>query len=156
MPLKASMYLQEGGVKLTVVDEVAKEPVVAILGSGDFFGEGCRVGHSVRLGTATEITPSTVQGSSLSPLALYQNSKAVHGPDKLTHRNPIQPADPCSKTSNRRKESINSPTKSCHCFCVMDAPEIHQSPGFVVVGEFLTTIQASDVGYSTMDSSVSG
>ena len=51
------MYLQEGGVKLTVVDEVGKEPVVAILGSGDFFGEGCLVGHSVRLGTAMFLFP---------------------------------------------------------------------------------------------------
>ena len=150
------MYLQEGGVEFTVVNEVGKEPVVAILGPGDFFGEGCLPGHSVRLGTATAITPSTVQASSLSPLALHRNSKAMHGPDKLTHRNPIQPADSCSETFNRRKESINSPTNSCQCFCVMDAPEIYQSPGFVVVGEFLTTIQASDVGSSTMDSSVSG
>jgi len=72
------MYLQEGGMKLTVVNEVAKEPIVAILGSGDFFGEGCLAGPSVRLGTATAITPSTVQASSLSPLALHQNSKPVH------------------------------------------------------------------------------
>jgi len=150
------MYLQEGGVKLAVVDEVAKEPVVAILGSGDPFGESCLVGHSVCLGTATAITPSTVQASSLSPLALHRNSKAVHGPDKLTHRNPIQRGGPCGESSKRRKESINSPANSCHSVCVMDAPEIYQSTGFVVVGEFLTTIQASDVGSSTMDSTVSG
>src|SRR5690242_9680066 len=99
MPLRTSMCLQEGGVKLTVVDEVGKEPIVAILGSDNFFGEGCLVGHFVRLGTASAITPRTVKASSLSPLALHQNSKAVHGPDKLTHRNPIQRADPCSETS---------------------------------------------------------
>jgi CRP-like cAMP-binding protein len=54
------LYLQEGGVKLTVVNEVGKEAVVAILGPGDFFGEGCLAGQSVRMGTATAITPSTV------------------------------------------------------------------------------------------------
>jgi CRP/FNR family transcriptional regulator, cyclic AMP receptor protein len=54
------MYLQSGGVKLTVVNEVGKEAVVAILGPGDFFGEGCLAGQSVRIGTATAITPSTV------------------------------------------------------------------------------------------------
>ena len=54
------MYLQEGGVKLSVVSEVGKEAVVAILGPGDFFGEGCLAGQSVRMGTATAITPSTV------------------------------------------------------------------------------------------------
>jgi CRP/FNR family cyclic AMP-dependent transcriptional regulator len=54
------MYLQSGGVKLTVVNEVGKEAVVAILGPGDFFGEGCLAGQSVRIGTATSITPSIV------------------------------------------------------------------------------------------------
>jgi len=54
------MYLQSGGVKLTVVNEVGKEAVVAILGPGDFFGEGCLAGQSVRIGTATAITPTTV------------------------------------------------------------------------------------------------
>jgi CRP-like cAMP-binding protein len=57
---KSVMYLQEGGVKLSVVSEVGKEAVVAILGPGDFFGEGCLAGQSVRMGTATAITPSTV------------------------------------------------------------------------------------------------
>jgi CRP-like cAMP-binding protein len=54
------IYLQSGGVKLTVVNEVGKEAVVAILGPGDFFGEGCMAGQSVRIGTATAITPSTM------------------------------------------------------------------------------------------------
>ena len=54
------MYIQEGGVKLTVVNELGKEAVVAILGPGDFFGEGCLAGQSVRIGTATTITPGTV------------------------------------------------------------------------------------------------
>jgi CRP/FNR family cyclic AMP-dependent transcriptional regulator len=57
---KSVMYLQSGGVKLTVVNEVGKEAVVAILGPGDFFGEGSLAGQSVRMGTATAITPSTV------------------------------------------------------------------------------------------------
>jgi CRP/FNR family cyclic AMP-dependent transcriptional regulator len=54
------MYLQRGGVKLTVVNENGKEAVVGILGPGDFFGEGCLAGQPVRMGTATAITPSTV------------------------------------------------------------------------------------------------
>jgi CRP/FNR family cyclic AMP-dependent transcriptional regulator len=57
---KSVMYLQSGGVKLTVVSEVGKEAVVAILGPGDFFGEGCLAGQSARMGTAAAITPSTV------------------------------------------------------------------------------------------------
>ena len=59
-PAKSVIYLKVGGVKLTVVSEVGKEAVVAILGPGDFFGEGCLAGQSVRMGTATAITPSTL------------------------------------------------------------------------------------------------
>jgi CRP/FNR family cyclic AMP-dependent transcriptional regulator len=54
------MYLQSGGVKLTVVNEVGKEAVVAILGPGDFFGEGSLAGQPIRMGTATAVTPATV------------------------------------------------------------------------------------------------
>jgi len=57
---KNVMYLQEGGVKLSVVNGAGKEAVVAILGPGDFFGEGCLAGQTVRMGTATTITASTV------------------------------------------------------------------------------------------------
>ena len=54
------MYIQEGGVKLTVVNESGKEAVVAILGPGDFFGEGCLAGQSICMATATTIAPTTV------------------------------------------------------------------------------------------------
>jgi CRP-like cAMP-binding protein len=57
---KNVMYIQDGGVKLTVVNEVGKEAVVAILGPGDFFGEGCLAGQSICMGTATAIAPTTV------------------------------------------------------------------------------------------------
>jgi len=51
------LYIQKGGVKLTVVNEADKEAVVAILGPGDFFGEGCLADQPVRVGTASAITP---------------------------------------------------------------------------------------------------
>jgi CRP/FNR family cyclic AMP-dependent transcriptional regulator len=57
---KSVMYLQTGGVKLTVVNELGKEAVVGILEPGDFFGEGALAGQSVRIGTATAITSATV------------------------------------------------------------------------------------------------
>jgi CRP/FNR family cyclic AMP-dependent transcriptional regulator len=59
-PAENVMYIQEGGMKLTVVNEIGKEAVVAILGPGDFFGEGCLAGHSICTATATTITPTTV------------------------------------------------------------------------------------------------
>jgi CRP/FNR family cyclic AMP-dependent transcriptional regulator len=54
------MYVQKGSVKLTVVNESGKEAVVAIFGSGDFFGEGGMAGQRTRMGTATAIAPTTV------------------------------------------------------------------------------------------------
>ena len=59
-PAQSVMYLQSGDVKLTVINKVGKEAVVAILGPGDFFGEGCLAGQSIRMGTATAITFATV------------------------------------------------------------------------------------------------
>ena len=42
------LYIQQGGVRLSVVNEVGKEAVIAILGPGDFFGEGCMSGLPFR------------------------------------------------------------------------------------------------------------
>jgi len=49
-------YIEKGKVKLTVISTRGKEAVVAILGSGDFFGEGCLAGQPLRMATATAIT----------------------------------------------------------------------------------------------------
>ena len=59
-PANNVMYIQEGGVKLTVVNETGKEAVVAILGPGDFFGEGCLTGQAIRMATATTVALTTV------------------------------------------------------------------------------------------------
>ncbi len=59
-PSMSVIYIQAGGVKLTVVNEIGKEAVVAILGPGDFFGEGCLSGQPIRMATATTIALTTV------------------------------------------------------------------------------------------------
>jgi CRP-like cAMP-binding protein len=59
-PARGVKYIQKGGVKLSVVNEVGKEAVVAILGAGDFFGEGCLAAQSVCMGTATAITSTSI------------------------------------------------------------------------------------------------
>jgi CRP/FNR family transcriptional regulator, cyclic AMP receptor protein len=59
-PATSVMYVQKGGVKLSVVNEVGKEAVLAILGPGDFFGEGGMAGQPVRMGTAAAVTPTTL------------------------------------------------------------------------------------------------
>ena len=47
---KHVMYIQTGSVKVSVVNEVGREAVVAMLGPGDFFGEGCLAGQKVCMG----------------------------------------------------------------------------------------------------------
>jgi|SRR5271170_2284290 len=59
-PAKTVIYIQEGSIKLAVVNETGKEAVLAILGPGDFFGEGCLVGQRICMATATAITPASV------------------------------------------------------------------------------------------------
>jgi len=54
------LYIQSGGVKLSVLSKAGREAVVAMLGPGDFFGEGCLAGQPVRMGTAAAITPSVI------------------------------------------------------------------------------------------------
>jgi CRP-like cAMP-binding protein len=54
------MYLQKGGVKLSVLSKTGREAVVAMLGPGEFFGEACLAGQVLRIGSATTLTPSRV------------------------------------------------------------------------------------------------
>jgi CRP/FNR family transcriptional regulator, cyclic AMP receptor protein len=75
------MYIQKGGVKLSVVNEVGREAIVAMLGLGDFFGEGCLAGQKICLGTATAIIPTTV-------LTIERNemARALHGEHAFSDR----------------------------------------------------------------------
>ena len=56
----AVFYIQQGKVKLTVVSEQRKEAVVAILGPGHFFGEGCLNGHPLRIATTRAVDDDCV------------------------------------------------------------------------------------------------
>jgi CRP-like cAMP-binding protein len=80
-PATNVMYIQEGAVKLTVVNETGKEAVVAMLGPGDFFGEGCLAGQSICIATATAISPTTV-------LVIEKNemTRALHEQHELSDR----------------------------------------------------------------------
>jgi len=59
-PAESVLYIQKGGVKLSVVNESGKEAVIAILGPGDFFGEGCLAAQPVRIGNAVALHLSTL------------------------------------------------------------------------------------------------
>jgi CRP/FNR family transcriptional regulator, cyclic AMP receptor protein len=59
-PADAVFYLERGQIKLTVVSEQGKSAIVAMLGRGDFFGEGCLAGQPVRMATASAVTDVSV------------------------------------------------------------------------------------------------
>ena len=59
-PADAIYYIQKGKVKLTVISRQGKEAVVAILGVGEFFGEGCLAGQPLRMGTAVSMAGCAV------------------------------------------------------------------------------------------------
>jgi CRP/FNR family cyclic AMP-dependent transcriptional regulator len=59
-PCSHVLYIQSGGVKLSVLSKIGREAVVAMLGPGEFFGEGCLAGQTLRMGSATAITPSRI------------------------------------------------------------------------------------------------
>ena len=59
-PCDAVMYIQQGGVQISVLSETGKQAIVATLGAGDFFGEGALAGQPVRMGTASTTVVSTV------------------------------------------------------------------------------------------------
>jgi CRP/FNR family transcriptional regulator, cyclic AMP receptor protein len=56
----AIFYIQKGKVKLTVVSNAGKEAIIAILGAGDFLGEGSLAGRPVRMATATAMSDCSI------------------------------------------------------------------------------------------------
>jgi CRP/FNR family transcriptional regulator, cyclic AMP receptor protein len=80
-PAKNVLYIQKGGVRLSVVNETGKEAVVAVLGPGDFFGEGCLAGQPIRIGSATAISPTT-----LLVIEKKEMSRVLHSEHALSDR----------------------------------------------------------------------
>jgi CRP/FNR family cyclic AMP-dependent transcriptional regulator len=56
-PCNDVLYIQSGNAKLTIVNPQGKEAVLALMGPGDFLGEGCLIGNPVRMATATALAP---------------------------------------------------------------------------------------------------
>ncbi len=59
-PCDHVFYIQAGDVKLSVSSKAGREAVVAMLRTGEFFGEGCLAGQPVRMGAATAASPSSI------------------------------------------------------------------------------------------------
>ena len=59
-PARDVRYIQKGAIKISVLSQIGKEAVVAMLAPGDFFGEGALAGQSTRIETATAVVASNV------------------------------------------------------------------------------------------------
>src|SRR5947209_13790485 len=68
-------YIQKGRVKLTVLSEQGKEAVVGILEPGQFFGEGCMNGHSLRIATTTALEACRVTAITKSAMLAVLHSE---------------------------------------------------------------------------------
>jgi CRP/FNR family transcriptional regulator, cyclic AMP receptor protein len=74
-------YIKEGDIKLSVLSPGGKEAVVAMLGPGDFFGESCLAGQSLRLATATAVAPTEVLS-----IAKHAMMKTLHEQSEFSDR----------------------------------------------------------------------
>ncbi len=73
-------YIQRGLVKLSVVSPTGRDAVVALLGPGEFFGEGCLAGQPLRMGRAEALAPSQILAiakDALPPLLARQPALAA-------------------------------------------------------------------------------
>jgi CRP/FNR family cyclic AMP-dependent transcriptional regulator len=77
----AVIFIEHGGVRLSVVNEDGKEAVIGILGPGDFFGEACLSGLPFRMSTATAIMQTT-----LLVIGKADMVRALHGEPAFSER----------------------------------------------------------------------
>ena len=59
-PATSVFYIRKGKIKLSVISQQGKEAVIAVLGAGDFFGEGCLAGQPLRMASATAMAESSI------------------------------------------------------------------------------------------------
>jgi CRP-like cAMP-binding protein len=78
---KHVLYIQQGGVKLSVVNKGGKEAVIGILAPDDFFGEGCMSGLPFRMSTATAI-----MGTKLLVIEKKEMIRALHSEHAFSDR----------------------------------------------------------------------
>lgn len=84
-PASEVFYIERGGIKLTVLSRTGKEAFLALLGAGDFFGEGCLAGHAVRMGSATALVPTTIYRIPKSELMQMVHEQQEFAGHFITH-----------------------------------------------------------------------
>jgi len=84
-PANDVRYIQNGAIKVSVLSRIGKEAVVAMLGPGDFFGEGALAGQSVRIETATAIAASGVLVIQKKAMARLLHNEPLFADRFLSH-----------------------------------------------------------------------
>jgi CRP-like cAMP-binding protein len=84
-PATSVMYLERGAVRLSVLSHAGKEAVVALLDAGHFFGEGCLVGQTQRMATATAMAPSAILAVEKPEMVRQLHAQPAFADCFLTH-----------------------------------------------------------------------
>jgi CRP/FNR family cyclic AMP-dependent transcriptional regulator len=84
-PADAVFYVEKGKIKLVVASKQGKEAVVAMLGPGDFFGEGCLIGQPLRLATAKAMVDSEVMCVGKAEMMRTLNAELTFGQLFIAH-----------------------------------------------------------------------
>jgi CRP/FNR family cyclic AMP-dependent transcriptional regulator len=84
-PATSVMYVEKGGVRLSVLSHAGKEAVVALLDVGHFFGEGCLAGQSQRMASATAMPPCTILAVEKQEMVRHLHARPAFADRFLTH-----------------------------------------------------------------------
>ena len=84
-PATSVMYVEKGAVRLSVLSHAGKEAVVAVLDEDHFFGEGCLVGQSQRMATATAMAPCTIVAVEKQEMVRHLHAEPRFADRFLTH-----------------------------------------------------------------------
>jgi CRP-like cAMP-binding protein len=84
-PADAVHYVQKGKIKIVVASKQGKEAVIAILGPGEFFGEGCLIGQPLRLATAKAMGDSEVMRVGKAEMMRVLHQEPAFGALFMTH-----------------------------------------------------------------------
>ena len=84
-PATSVMYIQTGVVRLSVLSGAGTEAVIALLGAGDFFGEGCLTGQPMRMATASALEASSIVTIPKDAMAAQLTTRPAFGEQFLKH-----------------------------------------------------------------------
>ena len=84
-PAHSVMYVEHGTVRLSVLSHAGKEAVIALLGAGYFFGEGCLAGQRHRMATATSLAPCGIVIVEQAEMARHLQADPVFAGQFLQH-----------------------------------------------------------------------